>query len=247
MRKQQDAHDSDESLCFEQEVSLSLRTNRKDFKSASQVISTNSKGKEVTTEIKKSDSYMHIIRHTGMRRVQRRTATVANICQNEQQKSRKGNYKKSIVYNYGVKSRKGERGDGGEKVNQDNYLVKLQFMNDKNLSLFAVMDGHGEEGHKVSRLIKSQLPILLEEQFRDNHLLDSVQIDEIVEQGILATFDRLAEELQASSVECQESGSTIVMALIYGDVAWTANLGDSRAVVMKVEDNIVSESYSTYD
>lgn len=48
-------------------------------------------------------------------------------------------------------------------------------------------------------------------------------------------------------MECVESGSTIVMALVYGDVVWTANLGDSRAVVMKVEDNQVSESYSTYD
>ncbi len=171
-------------------MSISCRSNRKDFKSVRVPLSTGTgsgvvnsfRGLEMTTHMKKSDSYMHIIRKNsqGMR-VQRRTATVAHIQQSEQQKGRKGNYKKSIVYNYGVKSRKGERADGGEKVNQDNYLVKLQFMNDKNLSLFAVMDGHGEEGHKVSRFIKNQLGVLLEEQLRANNLLESLHIDEIME------------------------------------------------------------------
>jgi len=38
-------------------------------------------------------------------------------------------------------------GDNCDKVNQDSLIVKMNFGGEKGMSLFGVMDGHGEDGH----------------------------------------------------------------------------------------------------
>jgi len=57
--------------------------------------------------------------------------------------------------------------DGSHKQNQDNYFMKLKFMNDKNMNLFGVMDGHGQDGHLVSQFIKSHLPSNIEKRMNE--------------------------------------------------------------------------------
>lgn len=69
------------------------------------------------------------------------------------------------MYNYGVKSRKGENKDGSTKYNQDSCFFKLGLNNDKNMNVFGVMDGHGSEGHLVSQFIKNNMIINLEKLY----------------------------------------------------------------------------------
>jgi hypothetical protein len=64
------------------------------------------------------------------------------------------------------------------------------------------MDGHGEDGHLVSRFIKSNLSNLLETSLKEQGgLTDPSITDEVIEQALLLCFDRLAEELQASHID----------------------------------------------
>lgn len=47
--------------------------------------------------------------------------------------------------------------DGKTKTNQDMVYVNLNIKNSHNCALFAVFDGHGLQGHKVSQNLKSNL------------------------------------------------------------------------------------------
>jgi hypothetical protein len=44
-----------------------------------------------------------------------------------------------------------------EKINQDSFIVKSRLAGQKGLWMFSVLDGHGIDGHHVSKYAKSQL------------------------------------------------------------------------------------------
>jgi serine/threonine protein phosphatase PrpC len=60
----------------------------------------------------------------------------------------------------------------------------------------------------------------------------------------------IANELEASNIDSQYSGSTICMVFIIGDVAWFANLGDSRAILINhdpLRKNPIAVPFATLD
>ena len=60
------------------------------------------------------------------------------------------------MYKYAFRSR-GGRLPGRTKVNQDNFIIERNLCNQRGVWLFAVCDGHGTYGHKVSAHIKMHL------------------------------------------------------------------------------------------
>ena len=62
---------------------------------------------------------------------------------------------------YAVHSKKGFSRVNPSKPNQDNFLVKENTCQD-NVHLFAVMDGHGVDGHHCAQFIAKDLPLTLE-------------------------------------------------------------------------------------
>jgi hypothetical protein len=60
------------------------------------------------------------------------------------------------IFNFGVKSRAGRVGTN-RKINQDNYVTNQLFMGSQENSFFCVLDGHGNDGHKVSHYLKMNL------------------------------------------------------------------------------------------
>jgi serine/threonine protein phosphatase PrpC len=53
------------------------------------------------------------------------------------------------------------------KTNQDSFLAVPHFHNEKSKLLFGVLDGHGTNGHYVSRFISNRLPGMLAEWASD--------------------------------------------------------------------------------
>ena len=153
--------------------------------------------------------------------------------------------------NHGMKP--GAYGKPNAKINQDRGLITYPLADDQSMALLAVYDGHGANGELVSEFVMLKVPDMLEEAGGDKLWDDTA--------GLLKrTFDsadkQLRESTIASEVACalqpcnpmhpadpvriqaamvrlctQVSGSTGVAVLLQGQKIWTANVGDSRAVI----------------
>ena len=135
------------------------------------------------------------------------------------------------------------------KTNQDAFIVNPNFSDNQNYHLFAVCDGHGLRGHDVSAFLKQNLPRkrfhyqyvsqssverignieyhLKRCKFEENKLRNAIT------QGFLQT----RRELMSSAIEVDHSGSTAVSVLVLNNRIFSANVGDSRAIIAKLVDN----------
>jgi serine/threonine protein phosphatase PrpC len=123
-----------------------------------------------------------------------------------------------IVNSYGGYSKKGYAPYNPKKRNQD-ALVMAE--DPKTRSLFlCVMDGHGEDGDKVSHNIKGKLA---------NYLFNHKDFATDIKAALADVIARCETEiLRDSSIETDFSGTTFVCAVIRGNRCTMANIGDSR-------------------
>ena len=111
-----------------------------------------------------------------------------------------------------------------QKINQDNYFIKKNFLNEKEQYFIGVCDGHGDNGHFISSYIAQSLP---------NFLADSS------DKNIISSFNSLNNNLvQNSNIDCSLSGSTCSSIIINPEKIISINLGDSRAILAKEENGI---------
>ena len=123
-----------------------------------------------------------------------------------------------IVNSYGGYSKKGYAPYNPKKKNQD-ALIMAEDPKTKSLFL-CVMDGHGEDGDKVSQNIKSKLA---------NYLFKHQDFGSNIQKAIAECLARCeAEVLREPSIETEFSGTTFTCAVIRGNRCTTANCGDSR-------------------
>jgi len=125
-------------------------------------------------------------------------------------------------------SKKGFAGENVKKVNQDNYFVYKNFLNDPNSMYISVLDGHGTHGHDVSKYLKDNLPVnmhreLLSLKNRGKMNNANNTIEEV--------FLRTNNDLNTSGVDTFFSGSTCVSMIYTPEKLKMANIGDSRAVL----------------
>lgn len=134
-------------------------------------------------------------------------------------------------------SRKGLVPYSKKKYNQDRAVVKYAMKKDAGISLFGVMDGHGEFGHHVSAFVQDKLPVCIEaHDIRGNP-------EEAILQGVKATVDKLAR----TDINLDFSGTTCVFGLIVDDKIYCANIGDSRGVVLRHDGSTVSAIPISFD
>lgn len=119
-------------------------------------------------------------------------------------------------------SKKGYVPYNKNKVNQDSYFCDYNFDGRDNCRLFGVCDGHGEYGHNVSDLVKRKLPKYLKG-------LDYLAQPEEAMRGAVA---KVVETLRKSNINTTFSGTTLVFSLIVDSVCYTANIGDSRCIIV---------------
>jgi len=107
------------------------------------------------------------------------------------------------------------------KQNQDAFIVHPKVLGNYTQHLFGVADGHGQYGKEVSTLVKQHYSTLFEANLKlmsvvDAFVVSSEQLDKIIKQKI---------------VDIDFSGTTCVIVYIHDQELYTANIGDSRAIL----------------
>ena len=146
--------------------------------------------------------------------------------------------------NVGSLSQAGKGEDGFTKVNQDSYLVVQTEYNLKDFNIFCVLDGHGVNGHLVSRYVMKYINMF----FKNNKKMNSSNNNEDAvyyrlkkgEHSIIKRLFRHAERDldKKSDIDATFSGTTCVMLLQIGEKLLCSNIGDSRAIMVK-GDNVI--------
>ena len=143
------------------------------------------------------------------------------------------------VKNVGSLSQAGKGEDGFTKVNQDSFLVLQNQYGLKDFNIFAVMDGHGVNGHLVSRFATKYFTSF----FKSNKKMNSSNSneDEVCyrlkknDYDILKRLFRHVERdiSKNTDIDANFSGTTCVMVFQLGEKLICANIGDSRAILVK--------------
>eukprot|EP00455_Lapot_gusevi_P001767 TRINITY_DN1067_c0_g1_i4.p1 TRINITY_DN1067_c0_g1~~TRINITY_DN1067_c0_g1_i4.p1 ORF type:complete len:369 (+),score=95.26 TRINITY_DN1067_c0_g1_i4:128-1234(+) len=132
--------------------------------------------------------------------------------------------KAEMFYATAARSKKGYVPYNTQKKNQDAFIVRERLKNDPNLSLYGVFDGHGEFGELISQFCKDKLPEFLEAE--PNLATDPIN-------AITRGTANLCQALLQTKINRQFSGTTAVYGLRIGRKLYTANIGDSRAILVR--------------
>ena len=153
--------------------------------------------------------------------------------------------KEGRVKNVGSYSQAGKSEDGFTKINQDSFLVLQSEYNLKDFNIFCVMDGHGINGHLVSRYLMKYINLFFKNNKKmnaSNQNEDSIYLRlKKSDYHILRRLFRHAERdlHKKSKIDANLSGTTCVMVAQIGDRFICANIGDSRAIMIKTGNEIV--------
>jgi len=151
----------------------------------------------------------------------------------------------SIISNIGIKGCKsitqaGKERTGHRKKNQDNYIIEKNVNGIQGFNLFAVLDGHGENGHIVSQLASKYLVKKFTEityKIKDIESLYNY-FKQSDFQNIIDIFLKIDNEIiEQKKFDISLSGSTCVLVIQLGDHLICSNIGDSRAILIYEENN----------
>ena len=141
-----------------------------------------------------------------------------------------------LLKNYGVLTLPGKDASGNQKTNQDSFVFKTNINNKKNFNIFGVLDGHGPDGHYVSKFASEFIPSLLSNHPEIKPLLDIEKIYKKLKDNnykiITKTFIETDNQLKKASFDSTESGCTCSLILNIGKHIICANTGDSRAIAI---------------
>lgn len=110
------------------------------------------------------------------------------------------------------------------KVNQDREIIQWALGSDPEVSMFGVMDGHGEFGHLVAEFVRRNLPVFITAQ-KDLKTNPHKAIHK-------AVMD-MCKKLQGEKINISFSGTTSVFGVKIGNKLYSANIGDSRCVLYR--------------
>ena len=161
----------------------------------------------------------------------------------------------SIMSNYGIKCCKsitqaGKERTGHRKKNQDNYIIEKNLNNILGFNLFAILDGHGDNGHLVSQLASKY--IIKKFTNITNRFIDT-DIEAIYEffkksdfQKIIDIFLEIDKEIiEQKKFDINLSGTTCVLVIQLGNHLICSNIGDSRAILIYDDDKIFELSHDS--
>lgn len=122
--------------------------------------------------------------------------------------------------------------DGKVKTNQDAVAAYVDSKGNR-FAYFAVFDGHGVFGHKVSGLLKALL---------HDAILSRIDVtktyngDEYIEMLTAACLDMNDKLISSSTVNSMLSGSTGIVVLLHNEFIVCGNVGDSRAALVNLKE-----------
>ena len=159
----------------------------------------------------------------------------------------------SIISNFGIKvckslTQAGKERTGHRKKNQDFFIIEKNVNNILGFNLFAVLDGHGENGHMVSQfaskfLIKKFTNITSE--FRDTEsiydFLKKSDYQKIID-IFLETDNQIINQKGFDTIL---SGTTCVLVIQLNEHLICPNIGDSRAILIYDDNKIFELSHDS--
>ena len=164
---------------------------------------------------------------------------------NNEEYTKEKNYFRKCIY----KSIAGKDSLGNRKINQDLYLVQINFINIEGFNLFGVLDGHGENGHKVAIFTRDFIIFKLTSFFQKHSPNSLEEIYSLLKEDdfniIKTIYQKTDKELQEQNFNSNFSGSTCVIVFQVGEKIICANVGDSRAILVyssKIEDDKLSST-----
>ena len=149
----------------------------------------------------------------------------------------------SISSNCGIRASKsltqaGKERTGHRKKNQDNFIIEKNINNIFEFNIFAVLDGHGDNGHIVSQLASKYLIKKFTSITKDFNDVESIYnfFNQSDYQKIINIFLETDSEITSQTkFDVSLSGSTCVFVIQLGEHIICANIGDSRAILIYEE------------
>ena len=145
------------------------------------------------------------------------------------------------VKNYSGVSCPGKDMNGKTKINQDSIVCLTNINNIKDFNIFGVLDGHGPDGHFVSKYISNYIPSQLINHPEIKKLKNTEKIYKKFKENnckiITDAFISSDEKLKDVEFDTLQSGTTCCLIIHIGKHILCANTGDSRALVAFDESN----------
>ena len=158
------------------------------------------------------------------------------------EQAKKLNIVESHIKNLAYMSQAGKGEDGFTKVNQDSYLVIQNLYKLGDFNIFGVLDGHGMNGHLVSQFVVKYFNSYLKKNKKLNILENLDDVYAALKKNnyeiIRKAFNKAESEISKSDIDANFSGTTCVMLFQIGEKLLTANVGDSRAIIVKGKEAI---------
>lgn len=146
------------------------------------------------------------------------------------------------------------------KENQDSFCAHAPYAGDEYQMLFAVFDGHGQDGRKISHNARDTLPQVLREDYAKTGFgtiavegepenkrteINKARYDCMKKAFDFAEQASMPEEL---GINHQFSGATGVVAWMLGADLYVAWVGDSRCILGRKEQQVNGkDKYKTFD
>ena len=136
----------------------------------------------------------------------------------------------------------GFNGEKDKDFNQDIAFLEKNFAGNNLFLYLSVCDGHGVEGHKVSSFIKAILPKELSNSLYQKDILTNDKFSKKKIYNLIGeTFIKVNEKLISNeSINSIFSGTTCVSVIYTPIKLICANIGDSRAVLGRFDNNLKS-------
>ncbi len=157
---------------------------------------------------------------------------------------------KGRIKNYALLSKQGITEEGFQNINQVSCLILPNLYNFKDFNIFFILEGHGHESHFISNFIKKYFSSYFESNPllnpKNNKNLDYVYY--LLQRNnyslIKEIFQKAEEELKNNKkINSDFSGTSCIMVIQIGEKIICANVGDSRAFMVKTLDRIIPLSF----
>ena len=135
---------------------------------------------------------------------------------------------------------------GKNKINQDTALLEININNIEGFNAFGVLDGHGEEGHNISNFAKNYIINEIKNYFQKlkiNSLSDIYNEFKKKDYCLIKNiYEKTDKELSKQVFNSNFSGTTCVIVFQIGYNLITANVGDSRAILINSDNSQLKNS-----
>mmetsp|Transcript_19825 Transcript_19825/g.19833 ORF Transcript_19825/g.19833 Transcript_19825/m.19833 type:complete len:367 (-) Transcript_19825:76-1176(-) len=111
-----------------------------------------------------------------------------------------------------------------DQFNQDDFSIII----DPDFKFFGVFDGHGTNGHHISKYVHSILPDLI-----TSHESFPTNLQEAINDGFVKAHQALYSQCSKpeTDYDCRFSGTTATTAIIKNNQLMIGHVGDSRAIL----------------